>query len=463
MANMSLQQGWIAAVAAVVVFAGGFMLCWRRPRPTRKAVLAAGATGVTTAAAGYLIVRFLAKEAAPVWHTFAWVGMLVAVTVLAAWRLVHRQERWPLRRRLTAVVAGVAVVFASAVGANVSGRFIASIATAGGPKVAGLPTFQPEAGPETTGPAASPAPSGSASSPSPPTTPDPTSSNSPTASPHSTPSSGPLIDHYTPSVAVPATGRLEAVTIPGSLSGVTPRTEYIYLPPAYDDPAAPRFPVLMLLHGISGGPKDFTTAAVTAMNTFAASHNGLAPVVIFPDMSGDQNINSLCSDAFRGKWATYLQHDVPTWLKANARVSTDPAQWAVGGLSAGGTCALQISTRVPEVFPTFLNLSGELEPSLGDHATTLAQGFANDAAAFAANNPLDLLKKQRYPDVAGRFVVGAQDSSGPNLRQVFEAAQAAGMDVEFDNSLSGSHDWVFWPEALAKYTPWLAARLGITS
>ena len=104
-----------------------------------------------------------------------------------------------------------------------------------------------------------------------------------------------------------------------------------------------------------------------SMDAYAAEHNGIAPVVVMPDASGGQVDNPLCTDSNLGKVGTYLSQDVPNAIKSQLLVDPRPQRWTVGGFSYGGTCALQLAARYPDIFPTFLNFAGEEEPSLGTH------------------------------------------------------------------------------------------------
>lgn len=272
---------------------------------------------------------------------------------------------------------------------------------------------------------------------------------------------GPLDSWYRLPPSVPKTGQVSTVTIPASSSGVQAREAYLYLPPAALDPNGPPLPVLMLLHGVPGGPVDFTAAAKKSMDAFAAGHHGLAPIVVFPDATGSTAANPLCADAAFGKWATYLQTDVPNWV--NSHLRTDSPKWAVGGLSYGATCSLQIGAREPTKFPVVLNLSGELAPTLDDKSATLSTGFGGDKAAFAANNPIDLFASRSYAGLTVAFAIGASDPGVADLKKVYQAAAAAGATATFDDVLPGDHNWNFWGAALDKYTPWLGKQLGITS
>jgi len=198
------------------------------------------------------------------------------------------------------------------------------------------------------------------------------------------------------------------------------------------------------------------------MDAFAAAHDGLAPVVVMVDQLGAPLANPLCMDSRLGKVATYLAVDVPAWVRATLQVDPDPSGWAIGGLSNGGTCSLQMAVTAPEVYPTFVDISGEAEPTLGDRAATVQAAFGGDEAAFAAVNPLDVLAQRRFPDTAGYLVAGDQDTVyGPQAQRVFDACRAAGMDVQL-HVLPGGHTFGVWGPGLEQALPWLATRLGIT-
>ncbi|AXH95686.1 alpha/beta hydrolase [Ornithinimicrobium avium] len=275
--------------------------------------------------------------------------------------------------------------------------------------------------------------------------------------------SGTTYTWWTAPPDLPAAGTVVRTPIPASDPGFSPREAYVYLPPAYLIRRRPLLPVLVLVAGVPGSPSDWLTGGelTATMDAFAAAHHGLAPVVVVPDDLGGSLTNPLCSDAWKGDVATYLQQDVPAWVTAHLQVDTDHAHWAVGGISNGGTCALQVATRAPRVFPTFLDMSGELHPTLGTPGRTLERGFGGDEAALEVNDPLTLMARQRYPQVAGIVSVGSDDHVyRQDAHQVYEAARAAGMDVQLREH-PGGHAWTTWAAALADQLPWLARRQGL--
>ncbi|ETT27605.1 esterase [Rhodococcus rhodochrous ATCC 21198] len=275
----------------------------------------------------------------------------------------------------------------------------------------------------------------------------------------------PLSETWSPPADLPATGAVTTTPIPGAVSGFRARDARIYLPPAYFADPRPELPVLVLLAGQPGSTDDWLIGGrlPQIMDAFAAGHEGLAPVVVLADGTGGQFDNPLCADSRLGNAATYLALDVPAWVREHLQVDDDPAGWAIGGLSYGGTCALQLATARPEVYPTFLDFSGQAEPTLGDRDRTIREVFGGDTEAFARNNPADLLARNRYPGSAGAFVVGLDDSEyRSGIEQLTTAARAAGMDVHL-TELPGAHSFAVWSAGLEKELPWLSRRLGLVA
>jgi S-formylglutathione hydrolase FrmB len=278
---------------------------------------------------------------------------------------------------------------------------------------------------------------------------------------------GPLAAAWSPPAGMPRTGLVSPVEIPGTVSGFAARTGWVYLPPAYLSGVRAQLPVLVLLSGQPGDPGDWLDGGELAdrMDRYAAAHEGLAPVVVMPDATGSELGNPLCMDSQLGNAATYLAVDVPSWIRRTLQVNPDPAHWAIGGLSYGGTCSLQMALTAPQVYPSFVDISGQDEPSLGTRADTVRAAFGTGPgaeAAFRAVNPLDLLTTRRYLQTAGVLVAGADDAEFlPQAQRVEAALQAAGIPAPL-TVLPGAHTWQVWGPGLENSLPWLGTRLGIT-
>jgi S-formylglutathione hydrolase FrmB len=278
------------------------------------------------------------------------------------------------------------------------------------------------------------------------------------------PAGGALSDVWRPHPGPPASGTVSEVPIAAPASGFRARPAWVYLPPVYAVSPRPLLPVLVRPAGRPGSPRDWIDGGTlaTTMDRFAGAHGGLAPVVVVPDALGSALANPLCLDSRLGRVQTYLAADVPAWIRAHLQVDPSPAGWAVGGSSAGGTCALQLALNRPAVYPTFVDISGQSGPTLGDRHRTVAAAFGSDVAAFTAVNPLDLLAHERYPATAGFFVAGTGDPVyRPQTQEVVAAARRAGLGVQY-RELPGGHDWRLSGSGLEAALPWLATRLHLT-
>lgn len=274
---------------------------------------------------------------------------------------------------------------------------------------------------------------------------------------------------WTPPPSMPPVGDVVEADIPGSVSGFHARPASIYLPPAYlSDPRA-ELPVLVLITGQPGHVIDWVQGGHLArtMDTFAAAHDGLAPVVVVADALGDTEANPMCMDSLLGNVFTYLTVDLPAWMQDNFQVSRDESNWAIGGYSYGGTCALQTAVMAPQVFPTFLDISGEDEQRRGTRAESVAAAFGDDSPEsdrrFDDTTPLTVLSRFDFADSAGAFVVGSNDEEfRPQTRRAFEAADVAGIDAHY-LELPGGHSMDVWAPALETQMEWLGTRMGLTS
>ncbi|WP_282360932.1 alpha/beta hydrolase-fold protein [Arthrobacter sp. AL05] len=280
------------------------------------------------------------------------------------------------------------------------------------------------------------------------------------------PKGAPLAATWVKPAGLPAAGTINSVQIPGAASGFVARSAYVYLPPAYQADTGPALPVLVLVAGQPGSPVDWVVAGgvKTAMDNFAAAHNGLAPVVVIPDVNGSATGNTMCMDSRIAKADTYLSTDVPAWIKATLRVDPDPTRWAIGGFSFGGTCALQMESLHPDVYPSAIDLSGEAEPALGpDRAATIGQAFGGDTAAFDAVVPLHVLAARHYAHSRIYLAAGAQDGTFAGYQaRVADAAAKAGMDVTTALVPGQGHSWEVPRQSLAPAMDWLAPILGLS-
>ena len=429
MNSVSLLTGVLPAVLLVL---GGLSLVWLAAGRPRQ-LLAVPVAAVVAAAATFLL--FLLAESVFHWWNAAfprllyiYAGLGILAVILAVVR-IYRVDR--VRERVLAAAAALVALLAVAVTVNAAYAeypTLESLVSPPGPVDEVLPTRDP---------------------------------SSAAGLPASTDA------NWTAPPGMPSEGKIYSADIPGSTSGYASNSALIYLPPAYlANPAAVNLPVLVAIHGQPGAPKDWLVGGQLQdiMDAFAAKHEGLAPVVVMPDVSNADNANwPLCLDSNISASATYLAVDVPAWVRQHLAAGLNGgSQWAVAGYSYGGTCAMQLATNYPDTYPTFIDIAGESGPTVAQGQDFLVKTyFGGDKSRFTAQNALDRLAEQQFPDSAGIVAVGAADAVyTPEGRQVYAAAKAAGMDVTLQ-VLPGGHSWQVWQAGLAKNLDWLGRRLGI--
>lgn len=251
--------------------------------------------------------------------------------------------------------------------------------------------------------------------------PVPTPSSTPTGPPK------PLWQTWVAPAGMPAQGSFGTVTIPATVSGFVARPAYLYLPPAALVKDPPALPILIMMMGQPGGPES-SALFLPTLNALAAAHHGLGPIVLTIDQIGNPYKNPLCIDSSMGKVHTYVMTDVVNYVRSTLHVATGPRNWAVGGYSNGGECAMSFGGKHPDVFGSIVSISGEITPSLGSVATTIQRGFGGDRAAYTAELPLTIWASKHYADTTAIFTVGGNDPVfGPEAAKAEAAAKAAGM------------------------------------
>jgi S-formylglutathione hydrolase FrmB len=273
---------------------------------------------------------------------------------------------------------------------------------------------------------------------------------------------------------LPAKGAVVSVTIDTDNAKFKHRSELVYLPPAwFASNPPPRLPTVMMIGGEFNTPTDWLIAgdAAATLDTFAANHGGNAPVAVFVDSGGAFNIDTECVDGPRGDAATHLTKEVVPSMVSRFGVSPDPADWAVVGFSAGGTCAIDLTVMHPELFRTFIDIAGDMGPNVGTKAQTIERLFAGSMASWEAFDPATVMARHgRYDGVSALFVVSGAHVDGNNrpvgANETEHAVAARLCDLARVQSIScgvaaypGKHDWPFAGRSFAAALPWTAGRL----
>jgi S-formylglutathione hydrolase FrmB len=209
--------------------------------------------------------------------------------------------------------------------------------------------------------------------------------------------------------------------------------------------------VLYLLHGLS----DDHTAWVryTSIERYAAAR-GFA--VVMPAVDRSFYANEKHGHAY---W-DYVSEELPQVVRRFLRVSHDPGDTFVAGLSMGGYGALKHAVTHPERYAGAASLSGVAD--IRQLADRLERGEIVErvfGGSFGPEDDLFSLLAWVDPATAPRLYVGCGTEEDrlmpPNERFVAEA-RGRGLDVTTDFR-PGVHEWGLWDTQIESVLDWMAA------
>jgi S-formylglutathione hydrolase FrmB len=254
------------------------------------------------------------------------------------------------------------------------------------------------------------------------------------------------------------TGTVLHLAIPAVVSAFRPREAYVWLPAVWFSSPRPQLPVLMLLSGTPGTPRDWFAGghALSIANAWSVTHDGVAPVMVAPDINGSATGDTECV----GRAETYLTVDVRAFMRERFGVALAAREWAIAGMSEGGTCALELTARHPELFGTFADFAGDERPTVGSARRTLRVLFGGSRAALLAHDPANWFRTDAADGVAGFVAVGSDDHGYEwQERSVVALARADHLAVTLYIVPGGGHNWPTVARAFRDVYPWLVARV----
>ena len=250
-----------------------------------------------------------------------------------------------------------------------------------------------------------------------------------------------LYERWSPPADMPAQGTVSALTgdtrIPSG--DFAARDAAIYLPPAALVANPPRLPLIVFMMGQPGTPEPSSLAK--ALDAFASTHDGLAPIAIVADQLGAPTKDPSCHDsATFGAVETYFTSAIPAFAKAKLNVVTDHAYWTIGGFSNGGACAFAWGAQHPDVWGNMIDISGNEFPGSEHIDPTVRDVFGGDREAFEAAKPSAVLAANpgAYDGHVAIFTLGGADETfGPGQLSNAKLADAAGFTV-YTNTIPGA-------------------------
>jgi S-formylglutathione hydrolase FrmB len=216
-----------------------------------------------------------------------------------------------------------------------------------------------------------------------------------------------------------------------------------------DNPVDGLPPVLYLLHGLSD---DHTSwLRYTSIERYAAAR-GLA--VVMPAAG-----RSFYADEAHGhRYWSYVSEELPRVVGQFFRVSQEPADTFVAGLSMGGYGALKLALTHPERYAAAACLSGALDlvafSKNPDRDEVMGRVFDH---RIRPEDDLFALVASAEPIPPLHVSCGTEDWLLASCQRFAAEAAAAGADVTTDFR-PGEHAWSLWDAVIQDVIAWLPVR-----
>lgn len=226
---------------------------------------------------------------------------------------------------------------------------------------------------------------------------------------------------------------------------VPARTAFVYLPPGYFDRAnaSRRYPVVYLIHGFPGTAMDWFRAgqAQRAMDVLIAARLIQPMIVVSPDVQGPSfTSDTECLNIPHGmQLESYVAYSVVHAIDTHFRTIANRAGRAIGGMSSGAYCALNIGLHHLHRFSVILGSAPYGDPGPGP----LYHFLAGSDALWRANAPDVYLPRWQFPEpVAVLLDAGSADPiTRANAYQLSHQLAADGQIVAVRIAPNLGHTW----------------------
>lgn len=219
----------------------------------------------------------------------------------------------------------------------------------------------------------------------------------------------------------------------------------VYLPPDYET-STHRYPVLYMLHGMSGTNEEWQAYGIfNVADRMIRAHELRPMIIVLPQ--GDQAYwvdHALPTD--QTAWGRYAAKDVVATVDTHFRTLADAPHRAIGGVSMGAHGAIQLAMNYPGMFSV-----------VGAHSLVLrrydtAPAFFGSVADWAKRDPMQLVYK-----TAGQMKrldlwidIGKDDPWAKLAEQFNGELDTLNIPHEW-HEWSGDHSASYWESHLEQY------------
>jgi len=253
--------------------------------------------------------------------------------------------------------------------------------------------------------------------------------------------------------APPVAGRVALAA--ASLEGATLPFRLL-LPSDYEANRSRRYPVLYLLHGLTGDENDWVMRSHLA--EYAMRYH---LIVVMPGVGDSWYANSATDP--HARYEDAIVKDLIPYIDSHYRTIASREGRSIAGLSMGGLAAMKFALRYPQMFAFAASFSGAfdvpLTARLGKKPSArmlsdLRRIFGDERSQARRDNDVFELLKQPLPDKASFPYLYVSTGLSDPLPQVSEsnprfaqALRAHKLKYEYYER-PGTHDWHFWDSEL---------------
>ncbi|MFF2620670.1 alpha/beta hydrolase [Oerskovia jenensis] len=240
------------------------------------------------------------------------------------------------------------------------------------------------------------------------------------------------------------TGSVTATPVTAPDLRMAAGTTWVYTPPGFDPSAATRYPVVYLFHGSPGQPSDWFAAADSAnvMDTLLGAGLVQPMILVAVDVNGTgpSSRDTECLDSTTGgaQVETYVTDVVIPWVDENFPTVPDREHRAIGGMSSGGFCSLNLGLRHLDTFGAIMALEPYGDP--GDGGRTMLA----TKEEFDANSPSRYVPTMDFTEPVAVFLDGGTESPRKDReanRRLAGALVERGQTVELREEKGQGHTW----------------------
>ncbi|HEY0765292.1 MAG TPA: alpha/beta hydrolase family protein [Pyrinomonadaceae bacterium] len=246
-----------------------------------------------------------------------------------------------------------------------------------------------------------------------------------------------------------ASGRVDTVRFQSKLINATLPYNVI-LPTDYDTSTTTRYPVLYLLHGLTGHYSDWI--ARTNVADYASEYR---MIVVMPEGNNSWYIDSV--GVVNDKYESYVLNELIPDVQQRYRTIEARYGRSIAGLSMGGYGALKFGLKSSSTFVFAASMSGAFGVTRFNEKEVGGERFADSLKLFGAvgsetrlsNDLFDIVAKLTPTRVASLpyfyFDCGTEDSAliFPSNRELAALMFEKKIPHEF-RELPGDHSWAYW-------------------